>query len=561
MENFAIYLLKINSIAAVVIVLVLLISYFVKKRYSAKWKYTMWLAIGLFLLFPFYAFNVNQPIKIEFRQESSDNAVEETVDKTAIQKNNSNFQISAQIGNNTKTQSKQNQGVTISKRTLAFEMKDLLTAFVKVWAVGIIVLVLCKLFLYHTFIKRMLRWAIPEKDNRIISLYKNICVKENIKNPPKLMLNSKLNSPILAGLRKVYLCIPSEHYSDEELELIFSHELCHYNNKDLWYKMFLLIVNTIFWFNPFLYLMKNEAQKDIEYICDSRVVMNRSQEECISYGKLLIKTAAEQKNVSYVTASLNDSMMGFKERIRYMMKVKKLKYGFSPVVFCLMLLLVANLLIGCSMDGKESKNADSGKSSETLSEEEKDTPNSDKKEETTTEDTTEDTSNTEETTAKPEELDKSGDYMGNIDSPLQPRDTTYRTCTMAPEEEKWIVLHITNIDNANFKFYLTEAVWKEGEEQGNGKPLTEQYTENVIFKEHVAHYNGNGYYEYIGNDYHLYFKYNAPENEDEAVAGSYQVEVYGLEKLLNPSQFGHGEIPNYNGVSGIVFIAGLPFAG
>lgn len=106
------------------------------------------------------------------------------------------------------------------------------------------------------------------------------------------MTHFRLQSPVLAGLKNTSLYLPDASYSEKELELIFAHELCHYQRKDLWYKMLLLTVNTLYWFNPFLYFMTKEAEKDVEYLCDSQVISNRSQADCAIYNRLLLKTAA-----------------------------------------------------------------------------------------------------------------------------------------------------------------------------------------------------------------------------------------------------------------------------
>ena len=93
------------------------------------------------------------------------------------------------------------------------------------------------------------------------------------------MINSHLPSPILAGLIRPALYIPGTDYTEQEIKMIYHHELSHYHNKDLWYKLFLLIINSVYLFNSALYLMRKEADKDIEYICDSNVIKICAGEE------------------------------------------------------------------------------------------------------------------------------------------------------------------------------------------------------------------------------------------------------------------------------------------
>lgn len=133
-------------------------------------------------------------------------------------------------------------------------------------------------------------------------------------------------------------------------------------------------------------------------------------------------------------------------------------------------------------------------------------------------------------------IDMTGDYIGYIACPLPPLDTIY-SISRLDDHCKCIFIHVTNIDNANFKFYITNATLVPGD----------NIYEDVIFLEHIAHYNGAGYYEYIGQEYHLYFKYN-----DLGMNASYKVlEVYGLDKLFIPSEY--NETMQYNGITGNLF--------
>ena len=96
--------------------------------------------------------------------------------------------------------------------------------------------------------------------------------------------------------------------------------------------------------------MFREAGRDLESLCDSRVMeYTASREEKISYGKLLLKTAAEKKPAGEIAADLNDGTAKFKERVIYMMHADKRKKGV-PIALAIIFSLVAlNGLIGCSI--------------------------------------------------------------------------------------------------------------------------------------------------------------------------------------------------------------------
>lgn len=163
----------------------------------------------------------------------------------------------------------------------------------------------------------------------------------------------------------------------------------------------------------------------------------------------------------------------------------------------------------------------------------------------------------EEIPEGPEQIDMSGDYIGDISCSNPPKDSTY-TIYNNNDSNDCIVLYVENIDDCNIRFHLSRATMTN--------PASGSYTENVIFLEHIAHYTDSGYYEYIGKEYHLYFKYvnlydlYSQENpERPEVVADHRVEVYGLEKLFAPTQY-YDNI-QYNGISGNSFHMNVPFTG
>lgn len=170
-----------------------------------------------------------------------------------------------------------------------------------------------------------------------------VCRDKRIRRMPELRQNAGLTTPLLAGLFHTKLYLPATGYSAEERKLVFYHELTHYVHGDLWYKMLLRICASIYWFNPFLLIMLKEADKDIENLCDTAVIHRVNQSGHRLYRQLLLRTVAMENRIPYVTASLNDSGMVFKDRILYMMSIRKLKRGILPGVLLALMLVGGNL--------------------------------------------------------------------------------------------------------------------------------------------------------------------------------------------------------------------------
>lgn len=347
MEAYMFHILKMNVIAAVMIMLAMIFARFAKGKYSSKWKYYMWLAIMIFLLLPFN-FSSKSPVKLQISRTETGQQASEIV----------NTAVSGKTGNNgsSETHAEPEAVLSVKQENSVIELSSpkislygLLKAMAVIWISGIIFFGAVRGMKYYFSLHSMMRWSYPTDNDKLLELYFYICRKKHIKNPPRLLVCEGLSSPMLAGLRNPGLYVPVESYGMEELEFIFSHELSHYIRKDLWYKMLMIVVTTIYWFNPALYWMQREAEKDIENLCDGKMAVNYSMQECRRYGELLLKIAATQNHVPYLSVSLSDSKQVFKDRILYMRNLKSLKEKLFPAILLTVVMAVSHVLVGISI--------------------------------------------------------------------------------------------------------------------------------------------------------------------------------------------------------------------
>lgn len=372
MEQLAFHIIKTNVIAALFIILVQVLARFIKGKYSSMWKYFMWLAISVFLLVPVNPLNSMSALQLEIRPPAAyapyssgkPGSVLDEADQTgtsdasapnseavyapytpAADSKAVSSPVTSTSDHSGSKQARRNVTLASSKISLY----GFLQFFSVIWIAGIVVLTLYKTLLYRISLGHLMRWSMPAKDKKILDLYRYCCMKKHIARPPKLMIGTRLSSPVLAGMRETRLYLPSEDYSMEELQLVFYHELSHYKCHDLWYRMLLLAVTTIYWFNPLLYQMEKEAEKDIENLCDSSVIKFCEKPERLAYSRLLLKTATFQNHVPYLSTSLNDSTLVFKERILYMMNVSAMNSRLTPAILLTAALVLIHTGIGCTI--------------------------------------------------------------------------------------------------------------------------------------------------------------------------------------------------------------------
>ena len=364
MAEFALHILKLNIISAVIIFLVLGLAVVLKNRFTARWKYVVWFAVAVSLLIP-----VRLPSDIsliKFRVPGIKNSGNEII---AAKQTNLLDANSAKVNSADKAdEDTKSQNMTVINKTSAdvvltdqtyYRAKSVALSgghivplaaeiFLVVWLAGAVVKLLAELCAYYFSMKNLKRMSIPACDLMKWKMYRDVCEQKRIRRRPELMQNAGLSTPLLAGLFRTKLYLPAVGYSAEELKLVYRHELTHYLHKDLWYKMILRICASVYWFNPALLIMLWEADKDIENLCDAEVVRVCSAADHKLYRKLLLRTVAIDNQVPYVTASLNDSSMVFKERILYMLNMKKLRKNILPGIILAIVLVGGNLAFGFS---------------------------------------------------------------------------------------------------------------------------------------------------------------------------------------------------------------------
>ena len=363
MEVFILHILKLNVIAAVVILLVKVLATLFKGRVSARWKYLIWLLITISLCVP-----VRLPANlalVDFKvlRSSQQNTQNPKITDYAVRPEES--QKITETVSSASNDMKNLTEIPEQKRTVRYESDKWLgivaVIFAAVWLSVAVLKLTGELLAYYFSIRNLERMSLQVSDTVSIQMYRAACQKKHVRRIPELRQNAGLTTPLLAGLLHTKLYLPATGYSAEERKLIFYHELTHYCHRDLWYKMLLRICASIYWFNPFLLIMLKEADKDIENLCDTAVVRRVNKKEHKLYRQLLLRTVAMENKIPYVTASLNDSEMVFKDRILYMVNIRKLRRGILPGILVTLLLAGGNLVFNVSA-GTETVSVETEKS-------------------------------------------------------------------------------------------------------------------------------------------------------------------------------------------------------
>ncbi len=108
--------------------------------------------------------------------------------------------------------------------------------------------------------------------------------------------------PFVMGFTKANIFIPDIAFSSNELECILLHEYQHFLNKDAWVKLLICCVDSIFWWNPMVYILRKRIDQVLEVKCDLETTKGWSDEEKNVYFNTIIMVmkhvvGMKQKNI------------------------------------------------------------------------------------------------------------------------------------------------------------------------------------------------------------------------------------------------------------------------
>ncbi len=147
----------------------------------------------------------------------------------------------------------------------------------------------------------------------------------------------KIDSPCLLwhkGGAAIY--VNSEIVSDsKKMKYAIAHEVCHYRHRDLLWSMIRILVLTVYWFHPFVWVAAVMSKRDCELACDYKVVYKMNRADRMEYGTALLEMLSSRKKkepVIQAAATMQGSARGMKERLNMIAKETKMKASTLLIV-------------------------------------------------------------------------------------------------------------------------------------------------------------------------------------------------------------------------------------
>ncbi|MCI8617160.1 MAG: M56 family metallopeptidase [Clostridia bacterium] len=274
--------------ATLVAGIILLLRKVFDQKISPKWKFAMWGLLLISLIIPF---------------------------RITLYANNDNFYTVSSIVD----------WIDKAKRILSVSQYGKIATVI--WISGILIL-----WGIYTVNSRRIKRKIGKKEvkeERILKLFQEAKNELEIRKEIKLVEQKERITPCIYGMIHPQILVTQDilKKSDEVIKHILMHELAHYKKKDIWLNKFLLVITSIYWFNPVIWFCFKQIRQDMELKADELVLSKLPKQNEKEYAKSLVTILPISQEEKMTTRLLyvTDGKKNMERRIKMIKLAKQFK--------------------------------------------------------------------------------------------------------------------------------------------------------------------------------------------------------------------------------------------
>lgn len=211
-----------------------------------------------------------------------------------------------------------------------------------IWLSGVILLIAYHVIRHYRFLMMVNRWGEEVTDLHMLAILEQMRAKVKVSRQIMLKVCPFITSPMMTGVFKPMILLPSKVHSAYDLSFILNHELVHYKRRDLWYKGLVVFTTALHWFNPMVYIMAKAIATQCEISCDAEVIKDGQIRERRQYSEAIIGVIKNQSRLNTIFSSnFYGGMKDLKKRIFSIMDTGSKKAG--TLVLCIVVLGTATV--------------------------------------------------------------------------------------------------------------------------------------------------------------------------------------------------------------------------
>ncbi|MBC9915216.1 M56 family metallopeptidase [Chitinophaga varians] len=171
---------------------------------------------------------------------------------------------------------------------------------------------------------------------------RRLMARLKLSRPVKLLVSRYVQVPVMLGFLKPIILLPVamvNNLSEEQLEAILLHELAHVKRNDYLLNIFQSIVETILFFNPFVWLISRIIRQEREHCCDDLVIDGTVQP--LHYAKALMALETYRLTSNPMAMAAADDKQHLFHRIKRIMEMKTKHLNYSQKLLAVLIIATA----------------------------------------------------------------------------------------------------------------------------------------------------------------------------------------------------------------------------
>lgn len=190
-----------------------------------------------------------------------------------------------------------------------------------IWLGGAALLLMTLAVIFYRS-KRELRTALPlQRQEPVIEAWR---ARHPLRRKLTILTFDRMDTPVTCGIWRPKIILPTTLNTGNApaMEYILTHEYMHIRYFDTVWKLAASVALCLHWFNPLVWLMVFYLNRELEMVCDARVIRKLGAEHKADYALCLLEVAEQQRGFTPLYTGFSKNAT--KERIVSIMKLQKL---------------------------------------------------------------------------------------------------------------------------------------------------------------------------------------------------------------------------------------------
>lgn len=226
---------------------------------------------------------------------------------------------------------------------------------VAIYAAGVVIMTL-KLSFDLSQLRQLRRQGVSSPGPEWERYVKVLAGRMGIDRKVQLFISRHLQVPVMIGFLRPVILLPVamvNNLSPEQLEAILLHELAHIRRNDYLLNIFQSIVETILFFNPFVWWISKNIRLEREHCCDDLVIAGTVQP--LHYARALVALEEYRLTVNPMAMAAADDKHHLFHRIKRIMEMKTKNLNYSQRLLALLIIVTGLVSIAWLSPGKSDK--------------------------------------------------------------------------------------------------------------------------------------------------------------------------------------------------------------